>query len=295
MTKPDFIIIGAMKSATSTLHTQLAQQPGIFMTTPKEPNYFSDDAQFALGEDWYNGLFKEAKPDEICGESSTHYTKLPNYPKTVPRMAQRLKSPKLIYVMRHPIDRLISHYIHQWTQNVFKCDINQAIDEYEELIEYSCYTKQLAPYFEQYGHENVLPVFTEAIRVNPQRELERAAKFIGYTKPVLWHKDIQEQNVSSQRIRAFKGYRLLIESDVMTFIRRTFIPKSVRNRVKKGLTMSQRPEIDKEHLVKLTTLFDHELAQLGEMMGVDMNCSNYKIIVSSDNDLTWSEDFWNKK
>jgi len=40
---PDFIIIGAMKSATSTLHEQLRLQSGIFMSTPKEPNFFSDE------------------------------------------------------------------------------------------------------------------------------------------------------------------------------------------------------------------------------------------------------------
>ena len=44
---PDFLIVGAMKCGTSTLQAQLALQDGIFMTTPKEPNFFSDDAVFA--------------------------------------------------------------------------------------------------------------------------------------------------------------------------------------------------------------------------------------------------------
>ena len=52
---PDFIIIGAMKSATSTLHEQLAVQPGIFMSRPKEPNFFSNDEIVARGLDWYRG------------------------------------------------------------------------------------------------------------------------------------------------------------------------------------------------------------------------------------------------
>lgn len=112
-TKPDFIIIGAMKCATSSLHTQLAQQPGIFMTTPKEPNFFSDDGQFALGLSWYKNLFSDAQSGDICGESSTHYSKLPDYPQCIQRMSFYLPTVKLIYVMRHPIDRLVSHYIHQ--------------------------------------------------------------------------------------------------------------------------------------------------------------------------------------
>ena len=57
MTLPDFIIIGAMKSATSTLHEQLILQPGIGMSDPKEPNYFSDDEQFDKGIGWYTNIF----------------------------------------------------------------------------------------------------------------------------------------------------------------------------------------------------------------------------------------------
>ncbi len=293
MSKPDFIIIGAMKSATSTLHEQLAKQSGIFMSTPKEPNYFSDDAQYALGDDWYDALFNDAKPDDLCGESSTHYAKLPNHPDTLERMSKRLENPKLIYVMRHPIDRLISHYTHQWTQNVFKCDINQAIDQYEELTAYSCYVKQLTPYFERYGYQNVLPVFTESLRVNPQKELERVAKFIGHAEPVVWHDEVLEQNVSSERFRTFKG-RTLFDSKLMTILRRTLIPKSLRNRVKKALTMAKRPEIDQAHYAKLTALFDKDLAVLGAMMAVELNCENYKM-VTSEQELNWSKAYWNKQ
>ena len=50
--RPEFLIIGAMKSGTTTLQVQLASQPGIFMTTPKEPNFFSDDDVFARGMAW---------------------------------------------------------------------------------------------------------------------------------------------------------------------------------------------------------------------------------------------------
>ena len=94
--RPDFIIIGAMKCATSTLHEQLALQPGFFMSTPKEPNFFSDDDCFARGLDWYRGLFAEAPEGSIRGESSTHYTKLPTHPRTVERLLNKLKADEII-------------------------------------------------------------------------------------------------------------------------------------------------------------------------------------------------------
>lgn len=287
MTKPDFIIMGAMKSATSTLHMQLALQPGIFMTTPKEPNYFSDDEQYAKGDAWYESLFLGAKEGDLCGESSTHYTKLPDYPFVVERMAKSLTSPKLIYVMRHPVDRLVSHYIHQWTQNIFTCDINAAIDQYEELTAYSCYARQLAPYFEQFGHENILPVFNEAIRQNPQAQLQRVADFIGYQGVVTWQEDLAAQNVSGERIKAFTGYQWLIESSAMTFLRRALVPQSIRNRIKRSLTMQNRPEIDESQLKQLTTLFDTDLAFLGADLGIALSCENYKQAVISQY-LNWS-------
>ncbi|NNF72213.1 MAG: sulfotransferase, partial [Rhodobacteraceae bacterium] len=98
MKGPDFILIGAMKCGTSTLASQLGAQPGLFMTTPKEPNYFSDDAIFARGPDWYGGLFDGAGPGDLRGEASTHYTKRPDYPDTIARMKAAVPAPRLVYM-----------------------------------------------------------------------------------------------------------------------------------------------------------------------------------------------------
>ena len=282
MRKPDFIIIGAMKSATSTLHTQLSLQSGIFMTTPKEPNYFSDDEEYARGERWYGSLFSKAKSSDLCGESSTHYTKLPTYPLTVERMARSLENPKLIYVMRHPIDRLVSHYMHQWSQNIIKCDINEAIDQYPELINYSRYAMQLQPYFDEFGMQNVLPVFSEKLSVSPGKQLNRVAGFIGYEGSMEWHYDLKQQNVSKERIRAFPGYAFFIQSNAMTWLRRRFIPQFVRNKIKKQLTMNDRPVIADYQLHRLTDLFNSDLKQLSPWLGADVSCDNYKEVVTNN-------------
>ncbi|MDO5706469.1 MAG: sulfotransferase domain-containing protein, partial [Paracoccus sp. (in: a-proteobacteria)] len=115
MAMPDFLIIGAMKCGTSTLAAQLGAQTGIFVTTPKEPNFFSDDAEWARGIDWYRALFDGAAPGDLKGEASTHYTKLPNHPHTLERLRPHVPAPRLIYLIRNPLDRLVSHYIHEWT------------------------------------------------------------------------------------------------------------------------------------------------------------------------------------
>jgi len=279
MIKPDFIIIGAMKSATSTLHEQLSLQDGIFMATPKEPNYFSDDEVYAKGDAWYEGLFADAKLGDLCGESSTDYTKLPDYPLTLPRMSAKLNSPKLVYVMRHPVDRLVSHYIHQWSQQVMTCDINQAINEYDELIDYGCYAKQIKPYIVEYGIENILFVFMEAIKDKPQEQLEKVADFIGYKGQVIWQEALPQQNISSEKIRTFPGYELLIDSTFMEWLRRNFIPRFIRNVIKVKLMKKKRPEITAANRVKLEEYFDRDLMELAEILDCEkLNCDNYKLI-----------------
>jgi hypothetical protein len=275
--KPDFIIIGAMKSATSTLHEQLTLQPDFYMSTPKEPFYFSDDEVFSMGRDWYLNLFSTAKINQLCGESSTHYTKLPDYPDTIKRMKSELPKLKLIYVLRHPVERLISHYIHQWSQNIFRCDINEAIDRHDELVNYSRYAYQIQPYIEAYGRENILFIFNEALRVRPQVELERVAMFLDVAPTrVKWRENLSEQNVSSQRVRRFKGYNLLVESAVMTWLRRRLIPKSFRTQVRELLSMRKKPMISPAKLDELNRVFDEDLANLSNILGQEFKTATFR-------------------
>lgn len=272
---PSFFIIGAMKSATSTLHNQLAVQPSIFMSMPKEPNFFSDDASYAQGIDWYQSLFSGAKEGDICGESSTHYTKLPDYPKTISRLKLLIPQPKFIYVMRHPIERLVSHYIHLWSESDVSCDINQAIDQCPELINYSCYGRQLLPYFEYFGSESVLPVFFHSLKHNPAETLVQVGEFIGAPEPLLWDDRLLPDNVSQQRIRKFAGYRVLVESAVMTRLRRQLVPQSWRDKFKGRLRMRERPLIDNNQRRKLEKIFDRDLAALSQWLGFCPSCEQF--------------------
>ena len=272
---PDFIIIGAMKSATSTLHEQLRLQPGIFMSTPKEPNFFSDDSVYELGIGWYEELFANANDDDLKGESSTHYTKLPTYPHTIERMQEAGVSPKFIYVMRHPLDRLISHYIHEWTQGVIKTDIVSALESHPELLQYGQYTKQLEPYFDAFGRKSVLPVFFDRLRTEPQAELERICRFIGYSGTPQWYTDLKPTNVSRERIRRFPLDNLLIYSAPATWLRRMLFPKALRNRIRDRLTMRKRPQLPASVRSSVEAVFDEDLEMLGDWLGVELNCQNF--------------------
>jgi hypothetical protein len=269
MTFPDFVIIGAMKCGTSTLHAQLAAQPQFFMSEPKEPNFFSNDEIYAKGEAWYRGIFAEAPSGTIKGESSTHYTKLPTYPKTVERLAALIPDAKFVYVMRDSVERLVSHYIHEWTQGVITCGIDEALEKHPELIAYSRYAYQLQPWIDRFGKDRILPVSFEKMTAEPEAELRRIAAFLGAEGDVSWRGDLDAQNVSSERIRRFPGYELIVENPVATFLRRTLVPRSLRDRVKSNLQMRERPQLSAEKTAALSEIFAADRAALGLLIGKD--------------------------
>ncbi len=286
--RPDFILIGAMKSATSTLHQQLAAQPGIFMTSLKEPNFFSNDEIYARGVDWYQELFKEAQPGDLRGESSTHYTKLPTYPHTIQRIQTHLPDVKLIYMMRHPIDRLVSHYIHEWSQRVISVDINQAIDHHPELIAYSCYSMQLQPYLAAYGSTSILPIFFERFCEDPQAELLRIAQFMDYPGEPIWYPELGQANASRDRLRKSEWRDFLVNQPVLQTLRRRLVPKSIRAQIRRWWTFQSKPELRSEQLQRLEEVFDHDLAILGSWLGTELSCQTFKEIVCRE-PLNWAE------
>lgn len=280
MKQPDFIIIGAMKCATSTLHEQLALQPNFFMSELKEPNFFSNDEEYNKGIEAYWSHFQDAQITDFCGESSTHYTKLPTYPFTIERLQQTLPDAKFIYVMRHPVKRLVSQYIHEWSQRIIDVDINTALEKHPELIDYSRYTMQLQPYFDTFGSERILPVFFERLFSHKQEELERICRFLGYVDIPEW-KDLDAQNVSSERMRTSAWRDALVENPMLQMLRQKLVPKSFRTWVRGLWTMSDRPELSQEQIQRLEAIFDQDLAVLGEWLGIELSCETYQDIVSS--------------
>lgn len=272
---PSFVIIGAMKCATTSLYDQLKEQPGIFMPELKEPNYFSDDDVFAEGDQWYRSLFSGAADGDMCGEASTHYTKLPTYPKTVSRISSALGTPKLIYVIRHPIERVVSQYIHEWSQGIVRSPINEAIDNHPELVEYSRYATQLEPFANTFGRENILVIHFEHIKQAPEDVLKKVCDFIGYQGTPHWQFERAPSNVSSERIRRFPMDEFILQNPVLRFMRRSLVSKNFRDWIKARLSMRKRPQLNEKSIAKLTEIFDADLQNLQSYLGYRLTCENY--------------------
>jgi Sulfotransferase family len=286
--RPDFIVVGAMKSATTTLHEQLARQPGVFMSRPKEPNFFSDDPNYARGLGWYSSLFTAAGTGLLRGESSTHYTKLPTFPRTVERMARHLPRAKLIYVMRHPIDRLVSQYVHELTAGGIRGSLVEAVDEHPELVDYSRYAMQLEPFLDAYGFGRMLPVFFTRLVTDSQQELERIARFLALKGPLNWDSTLRPQNTRRDRLRPSPIRQALVQSPVLCRLRRRMLPRRWSQSAKAfWRAQIEPPQIPPNLTARLREVFDADLAQLGSWLGISLDCENFDAI-TSDRPHCWS-------
>ncbi len=109
---PNFIIIGAAKSATTTLTTILPRHPDFFISRPKEPKFFG--RRYNKGWSWYGRLFREGRSFRLRGEGSTMYaSELSSYRHTPELMHRYLPDLKLVYVVRDPLERIVSHWRHR--------------------------------------------------------------------------------------------------------------------------------------------------------------------------------------
>lgn len=183
---PDFIIIGSMKSGTSTLYEYLSRHLEIFMAVPKEPQFFSRDEVYGRGIHWYRTLFAGARPGQVCGEASTCYTRLLEYPQAADRLAQHVPEAKLIYVMRHPVERAYSHYVHlmgeRWNSGRRPLlTFEDALEEYPTILDTSNYCRQIMQYFRYFPRRNLFLCTLEDLESHPSAILEAIQAFLGVT------------------------------------------------------------------------------------------------------------------
>ncbi|UWQ23218.1 sulfotransferase domain-containing protein [Jannaschia sp. W003] len=263
--RPDFVILGAMKCGTTTLAAQLGAQPGYFMTDPKEPNFFSDDAIWARGPEWYAQLFAGAAPGDLRGEASTHYTKRPTHPHALDRMRSLLGDapPRLIYMIRDPVARAVSHYMHGWSRDEITVPLAEAVRAHPELVDYGCYGMQIAPYVSAFGADAILLTSLEAMKTDPEGELARVGAFLG--RDASLRAEVGARNVSAERARRLPLHGLLVDNPVATLLRRVLVPKAVRRRIREARTLRERPELPADLRAGMEARFLADRAELARL------------------------------
>jgi hypothetical protein len=182
---PNLFIIGAMKSGTSSLHEYLHQHPEIFMARMKEPQYFAPHKtrwghRWGQGQpwpepgmQWYLDLFRDAGDVKYAGESSVSYTAVPWVSGCEERIHAFNPDARLIYIMRDPVERTLSHYWHFVHDGREDLPPLEAIRRKEEYVARSDYARQLRPYLNTFGREQVYALTLEELETQPARTMRQ--------------------------------------------------------------------------------------------------------------------------
>lgn len=170
-----------MKCGSTTLFKDLCAHPRVFMPENKEPHNLCDDRVLTeAGRAEYAALFAPARDDQVCGEASTGYTKLPSRPGVVERARKVLKDDmRLIYIVREPVARIVSHHYHVYSNGRVGPDINALVRTDPRFLDYSRYAMQVEPWIEAYGPERVRVVRFESYIKERRRYAAELHEFLG--------------------------------------------------------------------------------------------------------------------
>ena len=176
---PNLIIIGAMKSATSSLHYYLSFHPEIYMSSPKELDFFIAERNWGKGREWYESHFPVDAP--VRGESSTNYTRFQLYDGVPKRLHGLLPDAKFIYVLRDPVLRVVSQYDHRVIQGKETGTISEALCDLpnNDYVLTSKYYLQLTKYLEYYDKSRFLILKFEELKNRRIEVLKRVFQFLG--------------------------------------------------------------------------------------------------------------------
>lgn len=176
--RPNLFLVGAMKAGTSTLHRLLDAHPDIYMSKkPKEPSWFAG-SNSGRSEDWYLGLFSEAGDARYAGEASTDYTRRPRLKGAPEKIRAYAPDARILYIMRDPLDRALSHYWWDVQYSVEGRPFKDAANRSREIRDVGHYAMQIAPYLEIFGRERVHVLTLEALASNAPATLRALWNFL---------------------------------------------------------------------------------------------------------------------
>lgn len=296
--RPDFLVVGAPKAGTTALHAALRLHPQVFTTHPKEPKFWlCEDApppawrgpgDAHSQQEWiwrraeYDALFASAGPDQVRGESTPFYLWSPG---ALHRVTAAFPDMRLIAVVRDPVDRAYSNWMHLW------CDGLEPVDDFEAAFgeegrriaagwapfwryrELGRYGEQLARAYDLFPAEQILVLRYRDIVDQPAATLDRVCDFLGIAPGLLDH--IPQDN---SRTYVAPGWRPRVLGPVIRAGARAgaFVPPQVWRRASvpliarlSGDAAAHRPRLAPEVRARLLPSFADDIARLSDVTGED--------------------------
>lgn len=223
---PTFIIIGAMRAGTTSLYDILSHHPQISMSQQKETDFFIAEKSWSRGTGWYTRQFDPSK--RIRGEASPNYTKRHVFTGVPERIYATVPNVKLIYLLRDPVARAISHIYHLQAHAPDPISDNEQVPEemYRHLLQTSFYAWQLAPYRALFPTSQLLCLDFDRFRSAPDSVVSEVLEFVGaepHPMPELGVKNSAQSFSGVPRLALSLGRTRLAKK----------IPPSQRQRIKR--------------------------------------------------------------
>jgi hypothetical protein len=270
---PDFIIVGAMKSGTSTLAHYLENQNGIFMPSD-EVHFFDAYGGYAdrweKGLEWYSALFDDAKESDILGEKTPTYCYLNETPKLI---KQTIPDVKLIWIFRNPVDRTYSNYWHAVRSGVETRSFRYAVEHENERIkndifkgyvQRSIYIDQIENYLQYFDLKDMYFTTLESLKGDLLKTLEEICNFIGA--------DIQELNIAEEKPKAKNSAYFPKFMGLRRFTYNVFGKRSVISKIERKLNKKRSPgypPMDTNLRKKLIEIFREPNEKLQDLTGLN--------------------------
>lgn len=175
---PNLIVIGGLKCGTTSLHHYLNLHPQVSMSRPKELNFFVKELNWPLGTGWYGSHFDPGAT--VRGETSPHYTDRPRLGGVAERMQEVVPHARVVYMVRDPIDRILSHYLHNVGGGYEDRPLEEALAQTDSAyVDRSRYAFQLEPYLQAFGPERVRVISREDLKVERAETMRSMFEFVG--------------------------------------------------------------------------------------------------------------------
>ena len=297
MKKPNFIIAGFPKCGTTSLHHYLNEHPEIFMPEQKELHFFTykilsklkngpkdelvKETQINSSEK-YLSYFQNVKKEIAIGDASPSYI---NYPSEFLKIKKYLNDPKVIIILRDPINRAYSNYLHLKREHRETMSFQDAIGAEEERIKnkYSdfWYYKFNSTYYQKIvkaktTFSNVLILTIEELDKDPIITMKKVYKFLGVNNNFSFKIISEKFNVGGNYKKNFATKIIFQPSKFKNRIKRFVKPTSFLKIILMRLTSifrSKSEKIDQNLIDELKNYFKDDVENLKKL---DVNISNWK-------------------
>jgi hypothetical protein len=271
---PNLLVIGGLKCGTTSLHHYLNLHPSITMSRPKELNFFVSQLNWDLGPEWYGEHFDPGAA--VRGETSPHYTARPRLEGVAERMHELLPHARVVYMVRDPIDRMLSHYLHNVGGGYEERSVDEAFGRWDTAyVDRSRYAFQLDPYLEAFGAERIRIVAREELKEDRAGTMRSLFEFCGVDPDFTSEEFGREWETGGAKTGG--RFRLMDRAVRMPGLRaldRNFdrLPERLRWRVERVVHdpdsgEAPKPKLPTEVRKRLHEIFEPDVARLEQTAG----------------------------